>query len=269
VPDGTVNSIRFVGCVCDTSKRIVRVYAYNGSDPKGRCNLKALHDWAVTPKEAARLQETLAGKLLHAWDGREVRIVAGVDVSVKDGRSRAAVVLLSFPELEPMASVCSEMPTPFPYVPGLLTFREGPAVLEAWDRLPETPDLVLFDGQGIAHPRHIGLAAHLGLWLNLPSIGCAKSRLYGTYEVPGPRKGDVSALHDKRDRSVVIGSVVRTRENVKPLFVSPGHRIDVENAVRFTLACCRRLRLPEPTRWAHRVAGGENLLGSNAQSGCD
>ena len=216
----------------------------------------ALHAWTLTPKEAMRVQASLSARLVRTWDARDVLTIGGVDVSVKEGVSRAAIVVLSYPALAPLASVTAETPTPFPYVPGLLTFREGPVILEAWSKLTQRPDLVLFDGQGIAHPRHMGIAAHMGLWLGIPTIGCAKSRLYGYHEDPGPGKGNATDLHDERDTARVIGSVLRTRTNVKPLFISPGHMIDVERAVGFTLACCDRYRLPEPTRWAHRIAGG-------------
>ena len=219
-------------------------------------DLTPLHDWSLSPKQAARLQEDLADRLVLSWDDRPVTTVAGVDVSVKRGLSRAAIVLLSYPDLEPLEGVTAEMPTPFPYVPGLLTFREGPVVLKAWAKLSRPPDVVLFDGQGIAHPRRIGLAAHMGLWLDRPTVGCAKSRLYGTHSMPGPRKGEEVPLFDERDETRVIGCVLRTRENVKPLFVSPGHLIDVHTAAQLTLACCPKYRLPEPTRQAHRLAGG-------------
>ena len=214
------------------------------------------HAWTLTPKEAMRVQSSLSERLVHTWDARDVLTIGGVDVSVKDGVSRAAIVILSFPDLVPVEESRAEAPPPFPYVPGLLTFREGPVILEAWSNLMQRPDLILFDGQGIAHPRHMGIAAHMGLWLGIPTIGCAKSRLYGYHEDPGREKGDSTDLRDKRDKGRVIGSVLRTRTNVKPLFISPGHMIDVNHAVGFTLACCERYRLPEPTRWAHRIAGG-------------
>ena len=219
----------------------------------------SLHPWTLTPREAMRVQTSLSACLVHTWDARDVQTIAGVDVSVKEGVSRAAIVVLSHPALDPLASVTAETPTSFPYVPGLLTFREGPVILESWSKLKRKPDLILFDGQGIAHPRHMGIAAHMGLWLGIPTIGCAKSRLYGHHEDPGPEKGRAADLHDEGDTARVIGSVLRTRTNVKPLFISPGHLIDVEQATAFTLACCDRYRLPEPTRCAHRVAGGEAL----------
>jgi deoxyribonuclease V len=219
----------------------------------------SLHPWTLTPREAMRVQSSLSERLELTWDTRDIQTIAGVDVSVKEGVSRAAIVVLSFPGLAPLECATAETPTPFPYVPGLLTFREGPVILDAWSELVRKPDLILFDGQGIAHPRHMGIAAHMGLWLEIPTIGCAKSRLYGRHEDPGPEKGDATDLYDEQDAARVIGSVLRTRTDVKPLFVSPGHSIDVEHAVAFTLACCTRYRLPEPTRWAHRVAGGADF----------
>jgi len=220
---------------------------------------KQLHAWDLSPKEAVGVQAALVQRLTHTWDARTVRAVAGVDVSVRRGVSRSAIVVLSYPELEPLEAVTAESPAAFPYVPGLLTFREGPVVLAAWERLTQAPDLVLFDGQGVAHPRGIGLAAHLGLWIGTPSIGCAKSRLYGRYEEPACEKGAWSPLFDEKDPDRVIGSVLRTRTAVKPLFISPGNRIDAEHATDFVLRCCGAYRLPEPTRWAHRVAGGADF----------
>jgi deoxyribonuclease V len=222
-------------------------------------SLRRLHRWDLSPKEAVRIQRELSPRLVLAWDGREVASVAGVDVSVKGGRARAAIVVLRFPDLEPIEDATAEADVAFPYVPGLLTFREGPVILGAWERLRSKPDLLLFDGQGIAHPRRMGLAAHVGLWLDRPSVGVAKSRLYGVHEPPGPDRGDASDLYDERDPARIIGTVLRTRSGVKPVFVSPGHRIDAEHATDFTLACCTRYRLPETTRWAHRVAGGAQL----------
>jgi len=218
-----------------------------------------LHEWDLFPKEAVEVQTSLVRRLSHVWEGKLVRTVAGVDVSVREGVSRSAIVVFSYPELEPLEAMTAEAPTVFPYVPGLLSFREGPVVLAAWDQLEHAPDLVLFDGQGIAHPRGIGLAAHLGLWIGTPTIGCAKSRLYGRYEEPAREKGAQSPLVDEKNPNRVIGSVLRTRTNVKPLFISPGNRIDIEHATDFVLRCCGAFRLPEPTRWAHRVAGGADL----------
>ena len=178
--------------------------------------------------------------------------MAGVDVSFRKGQAQAAVVVLSLSSLEPVDRAWAKLPITFPYVPGYLTFREGPAVLAAFERLTLWPDLVVFDGQGIAHPRRMGLAAHLGLFLDLPSIGCAKSRLCGTHDPPGPERGDWAPLYDGDE---VIGVVLRSRPGTKPLYVSPGHRMDLPTAVHYVMACCSRYRLPETTRWAHRLAG--------------
>jgi len=221
--------------------------------------VRALHSWDLSPKEAMRLQSELAKDLIRSWDGRSVMSVAGIDVSVSGRRARAAIVVLGFPDLAPIEGVIAEADVAFPYVPGLLSFREGPVILAAWARLRRRPDLLLFDGQGIAHPRGMGLAAHVGLWLDRPSIGVAKSRLYGLHEPPGRERGDAAALRDEKDPRQVIGAVLRTRCDVNPVFVSPGHRMDVQAATRFALACCTRYRLPETTRWSHRVAGGEPL----------
>jgi deoxyribonuclease V len=215
-----------------------------------------LHTWDLAPGQAMALQGELRERLVLAWDGRAIATVGGVDVHVKEGRSRAAIVVLSYPELDVLDAATAEGPVAFPYVPGLLAFREGPVVLMAWERLEHKPDLLLFDGQGIAHPRGIGLAAHVGLWLGRPSIGVAKTRLYGHHGEPGPMRGEGADLRDQRDPSRVIGCVLRTRTNVKPVYVSPGQLIDVPHADEFVLGCCTRYRLPEPIRWAHRVAGG-------------
>jgi deoxyribonuclease V len=214
-----------------------------------------LHAWDLTPGQAIEAQSRLRERLVLAWDGREVATVGGVDVSVKEDRSCAAIVVLGYPDLLPLDAATAEQPVSFPYVPGLLAFREGPAVLAVWEQLEGKPDLLLFDGQGIAHPRGIGLAAHMGLWLGRPSIGVAKSRLYGYHVEPGPVRGDGAELCDNRDPSSVIGCVLRTRTNVKPVYVSPGHLIDLAYALEVVLKCCTRYRLPEPIRWAHRVAG--------------
>jgi len=218
-----------------------------------------LHPWTLDPVAAAEIQTALRSRLVLSWDGRPVAAIAGVDVSTRADRARAAIVVLTYPGLVPLESATADAPLSFPYIPGFLSFREGPAVLAAWEKLKAVPDLVMFDGQGIAHPRGIGIAAHMGLWLEIPTIGVAKSRLYGRHAEPGPLRGDAAELTDPREKGRVIGAVLRTRDNTRPLYVSPGHLIDVPNAVRLVLDCCTRYRLPEPTRWAHRVAGGEVL----------
>ncbi len=163
----------------------------------------------------------------------------------------ATVAVLSFPELEVVEVEGEARPLEFPYIPGLLAFREIPSVAAALRKVETPLDVVIFDAQGIAHPRRLGLASNLGLYLDVPSVGCAKSRLVGTYEEPGPRRGESSPLVD---RGEVVGKVVRTRDRVSPVFVSVGNKIDLESAVDLVLACCTRYRLPEPTRQAHNAA---------------
>ena len=218
-----------------------------------------LHNWNLTPEEAVRLQTELRERLVLAWDGRPVTTVGGVDVSIQTESARAAIVVLRFPELTPLEFAVEDAPLVFPYIPGLLAFREGPAVLAAWSRLQTKPDLLMFDGQGIAHPRGVGIASQMGLWLERPTIGVAKSRLYGLHAEVGPARGNRADLLDRNTNR--IGTVLRTRERTNPLYISPGHLMDVEHAVEFVLACSTRYRLPEPTRWAHKVAGGEKLPG--------
>jgi deoxyribonuclease V len=180
----------------------------------------------------------------------QIHTVAGFDASYKD-IARAAVVVFSFPDLQVLDQAVGECASLFPYVPGLLSFREGPAVVEAMAKVRVEPDLLLFDGQGIAHPRRFGLAAHLGVYLDRPSIGCAKSRLVGRYSEPGPNPGDSSQLTDHGE---TIGVVLRTKRRSNPLFISTGYRIDLPTAVKVVEMCLRGYRLPEPTRAAHNLA---------------
>lgn len=214
------------------------------------------HRWDLSPAEARALQTDLRTRVRCEPLSGPVQWVAGVDVSVKEGTCRAAVVLVSLPGLDPAEAVVAERPVSFPYVPGLLAFREGPAVLAALENLVGQPDLLIFDAQGLAHPRRMGLAAHLGVLLDLPAVGCAKSRLCGEHREPGLEQGSWVPLMDGTE---TIGAVVRTRRRVRPVFVSVGHRIDLQGAVDLVLRCCAGYRLPEPTRWAHRVAGGGTL----------
>jgi deoxyribonuclease V len=214
------------------------------------------HPWDVSPVEAREVQNRLRERVSVQSLAHQPEVVAGVDVSVKGGLARAAVVLLSYPDLVPFWAVTAETPVSFPYVPGLLAFREGPVVLAALERLEDRPDVLMFDAQGLAHPRRMGLATHLGILLDLPSVGCAKSRLCGRETEPGEEKGSWTPLTDGGE---VIGAVVRTRTRVRPVYVSVGHRVDLEAAISLVLSCTTKYRLPEPTRWAHRVAGGETL----------
>ena len=221
-------------------------------------NLSISHRWDLSPAEAKALQLELAERVIAetTFDPSEVQTVAGVDVSIRKGVARAAAVVLKLTDLKPVDCAVSEAPATFPYIPGLLTFREGPTVLRALERLTIWPDLLIFDGQGIAHPQRIGLAAHMGVILDHPSIGCAKSRLTGSHAEPGDEVGDWEPLTDDRE---VIGAVVRSRAGVKPLYVSIGHRVNLTTAIDLVLQCTRGYRLPETTRYAHRVAGGADL----------
>jgi deoxyribonuclease V len=210
-----------------------------------------LHPWEMGYREAVALQRRLAERVeLHLPPGWTPRSVAGVDVSYEKHGDLffAGVVVLRLPDLTPLATAAAHDRVTFPYIPGLLSFRELPVLLEAFRRLPLVPDVVLVDGQGIAHPRRLGLASHLGLWLGIPTVGCAKSRLCGEHPPPGRRRGDRVPLCQGGEQ---IGAVLTTRDNVKPLYISPGHRMDIATAVDLTLACGGRYRLPEPTRQAH------------------
>ena len=197
------------------------------------------------------LQKKLADQVIRANLPGPIQTVAGVDVGQRGEIVQAAVVVLGFPGLEIKDVAVAVRPATFPYIPGLLSFREGPAILDAVAKLSERPDLFIFDGQGVAHPRRLGIASHVGLLADIPSIGCAKSRLCGQYAEPGPERGSHVPLIDKGE---TIGAVVRTRTGVKPVFVSVGHRIDLTTGIEYVLACCRKYRLPETTRHAHRLA---------------
>ena len=216
--------------------------------------MKSSHSWAFSPQEASDVQSDLAARVERQLRMGPVRHVAGIDVSVRDDVARAAVVILDFEGLDPVDYAIATRPVTFPYVPGLLAFREGPAVLDALERVSTTPDLLVFDGQGLAHPRRLGIASHIGLLVDMPAIGCAKSRLCGQHDEPGEEPGEYASLVDKGE---VIGAVLRTRRRVKPVYVSIGHRVDLATSIEYVSTCCRGYRLPETTRWAHRVAGGD------------
>jgi deoxyribonuclease V len=215
-----------------------------------------LHPWDVSPAEAMAIQQRLRDKASQEISFAQVRTVAGVDVSVKDDIAKAAVVVLDYPNLTPLDQSTAEQSVQFPYIPGLLAFREGPVVLRALEKLVTEPDLFIFDAQGLAHPRRMGLATHMGLIIDRPSIGCAKSRLCGTHHQPGPKRGAYTHLHDGNE---IIGAVVRSRSEVQPVYVSIGHKINLKTAIDYILNCCKGYRLPETTRWAHKVAGGEEI----------
>ncbi len=214
------------------------------------------HSWDLSPREAIALQKRLAGQVV-AQDtlAGPPRRVAGIDVGLRRGSSvaRAAAVVLTLPELHVVDEAVVEQPVTFPYVPGLLSFREAPAILACLAHLSAPPDVLIFDGQGLAHPRRLGIASHVGILLDLPSLGCAKSRLCGEHEEPAASRGDYALL---RAGDEVIGAVLRTRTAVRPVFVSVGHRLSLPTAIALVLACGAGYRLPEPTRLAHRLASG-------------
>ncbi len=212
------------------------------------------HNWNLNPQQAIALQRQMVTEVIYnrPLDLDAIRLVAGVDVSVKENVSQAAVVVLSFSDLKPVETSLWRMPTPFPYVPGLLSFREGPVLVEAFERLQHEPDVFIFDGMGRAHPRRIGIATHMGLWLQRPTIGCGKTLLVGKYVEPPDERG---AYVDLVDKGEVIGAIVRTRPGVKPVFISVGHLADLRTSVELTMRCTTRYRLPEPIRLAHNAAG--------------
>lgn len=212
-----------------------------------------LHSWDVTPAEAIRIQSELAGKVVRDNQLGEIRHVAGVDVGFENNgqTTRAVVAVLSFPGLELLEYALARRPTSFPYVPGLLSFREIPAILDALEQLSTVPDILLCDGQGIAHPRRFGVASHLGVLTGLPSIGVAKTRLVGRHGAIPEEKGSWVSLIDDDEE---IGAVLRTRRGVKPVYISIGHRVDLATATDIVMQCVTRYRLPETTRWADGIA---------------
>jgi deoxyribonuclease V len=209
-----------------------------------------LHDWTVTPREAIELQKRLRERVTLRPLDRRIETVAGADISFNkyEPTLYAGIVVLRLPSLEVVEEVGVVSETKFPYVPGLLSFRESPPVLEAWSKLKTEPDAVMFDGQGIAHPRRVGIASHVGLIIERPTLGCAKSVLVGKYEEPPEARGAWTPLVDKGE---TLGAAVRTKDRVQPIFVSPGHLIDLAGAIELTLQCNGGYRQPEPTRRAH------------------
>jgi len=212
------------------------------------------HSWDVTPREAVRIQEQLREKVIRSGRLSSPTLVAGADAAfdLRAKRVFAAIVVLTFPTLETVETVVHQERLSFPYIPGLLSFREAPAILHAFEKVRRDPDVVFVDGHGLSHPRSAGIACHVGVCLNKPTIGCAKSLLIGLHRLPGVSRGSDALLYDANHR--VIGTVVRTRARVKPVFVSVGHRISLAQAVRLTLACGKGYRIPEPTRQADLLA---------------
>ncbi|HEU5317652.1 MAG TPA: deoxyribonuclease V [Chloroflexota bacterium] len=213
------------------------------------------HAWDVSPAEAIQIQKRLAPRVSreNAFDPEKLTLVAGVDAGFPKETARAAIAVLTYPALEVVETAVAEIPVTFPYVPGLLSFREAPAVLAAFEKLKAKPELLIVDGQGLAHRRRFGIACHLGVLLDVPAIGSAKSLLVGRH---APLPEEAGSVVDLVDRGEVVGAVVRTRTGVKPLYVSIGHGIDLPTAVEVILSTCRRYRLPEPQRAAHNSASG-------------
>lgn len=218
--------------------------------------------WPKTIDEAKIVQTTLRDRVIRHDQFSSVKWVGGADVGFEENGTiaRAAVVVLSFPELEKVEWAIARMPTPFPYVPGFLSFREVPVILEAFQKLRQKPDLILCDGQGYAHPRRFGLACHLGVLLDLPTIGAAKSHLIGTHDTLGNLKGNWQPLVDHNE---IIGAIVRSRTNCRPLYISVGHQVSLPTAIEFVLRCTPRYRLPETTRWADAIASRRGAFKSD------
>jgi len=214
--------------------------------------ITGLHKWNLSYSQARELQTQLAGRVEFKPIAGNPKLIAGLDCAFsKNGQKIfACVVVLTFPNFELIETKNSVRKVNFPYIPGLLSFREAPACIAAVEKLKNEPDIFMVDGQGIAHPRRLGIAAHLGLFFDKPTIGCAKSRLIGTFEEVPAEKGFYSFL---KDGDEIIGSVVRTRTGVKPVFVSVGHKCTLEDAVKWTIKCAVRYRLPEPARLAHQL----------------
>jgi len=218
--------------------------------------VKKLHSWQLSIAQALDLQHRLAAKVSRTSEVAPPGFIAGVDISAEKGQGMAtgAVVVLNYPELRVVETKVAQGRLDFPYVPGLLSFRESPLTLAACEELSITPDLILVDGQGVAHPRRFGLASHLGLLLDTPTIGCAKSLLCGSHEMPGVEPGSYAEIID---RGETIGVALRTKLGVKPVYVSVGHKVDLETAIHWVMKCCGGYRIPEPTRLAHLAAGGK------------
>ena len=214
-----------------------------------------LHNWDLSPKAAIALQKELAPQLISdtPLDIAGITSVAGIDVSIKNNVSRAAVVVMRYPDLNIIETACAQEDTRYPYIPGLLAFREGPVVLAALAKLQSEPDVFIFDGMGQIHPRKLGIAAHLGLWLRRPTIGCGKTHYVGEYQAPGLDKGCRTILTYRDEQ---LGIVLRTRTNIKPVYVSVGHLAEINSAAELLLSCTPRYRLPEPIRAAHKLAAG-------------
>jgi deoxyribonuclease V len=220
-------------------------------------------DWDGTPAGAISMQKELRGQVRLTTLEKPVRLVGGADVSMDRFAAEgfAGFVTLSYPELRLLDHSVVKADIAFPYIPGLLSFREIPMLLRAWERLEQKPDVIIVDGVGIAHPRRLGIATHLGLILGVPTIGCAKSVLTGVYDEPGGEAGSISYMYDRHDASEIIGAALRTKKNVKLVFVSPGHLITLKESVEIVRNCMTAYRLPEPTRLAHNTVNEYRIRG--------
>ncbi len=213
------------------------------------------HPWDVSPREAKQIQRRLVPEVRETPLARDVETVAGIDVSIRDDTAQAAIVVLALPSLDTVDTAVHRAAVPFPYVPGLLSFRETPPVLPALEQLSTSPDVLMTDSHGRAHPRRFGFACHLGVLLDVPTLGVAKSILVGAPQGElGPEKGQRVPLVDD---GAPIGTVLRTRDDTNPVYVSVGHRMTLDNAVALTLACSPRYKIPEPTRQAHKLSRSE------------
>jgi deoxyribonuclease V len=220
-------------------------------------NIQNLHDWDISVFEAKQIQLKLASQISKQNQITQPRFIAGIDTSAPDasGVARAAVVVLSYPELQVAEIKTVDDKLNFPYIPGLLSFREAPLAMAAFQQVSIQPDLIIVDGQGIAHPRRFGIASHLGLLCDTPTIGCAKSRLCGTHKEVSSEVGNYTELTDGDE---IIGAALRTKNGAKPIYVSIGHRIDLASAIQWVMNCCHSYRLPEPTRLAHLAAANKS-----------
>jgi deoxyribonuclease V len=224
-------------------------------------DIKFVHPFDVTAKAAIEIQQTLRRRIIVKGKIKRLHFVAGVDVAFHNEQSTAAVVVLSMPDLHICDSTVASLPIQFPYIPGLLSFREIPVIVEALRKISTVPDVIFCDGQGIAHPRRLGIASHLGAMTGLCTIGVAKSRLTGIHEDVPVIKGKWVPLYDKEE---TIGAVLCTRDHVKPLYISIGHRIDLDSSINAVMCCVTRYRLPEPIRMAHQLAG-KAIAGKNSE----
>jgi deoxyribonuclease V len=243
---------------------VIDVVAGIVTQPNSTLRCRNLHLWDVTTAEARNIQDRLRGMVVETWDGRQVRTVAGADVGFPDkSTALAAVVVLTFPGLEVVETRVARTRCTFPYVPGLLAFREIPGLLAALKMLETGFDLLMCDAQGLAHPRGMGLATHVGILLDRPVVGCAKSLLCGRFGRVAVKRGSLSRIKD--DTGIAIGAALRTRDGVQPVYVSVGNRVDLATAIDLVLACSVKYRIPVPLRLAHRLSVGQEVaIGTRA-----